>query len=73
MQKLLKLKEWNEQQPVKRCYGYILKAIKRGDIFPPPIKFGKEWCFEEKATYRMLTKRTSLMERINGETKKQRQ
>ncbi len=47
--RLLTLKEWNKLQPIELSEEQIRRDIRSGRIYPPPVKYGRSYVFEEIA------------------------
>lgn len=47
--RFLTLKEWNKLQPIELSEEQIRRDIRNGKIYPPPVKYGRSYVFEERA------------------------
>lgn len=46
---LLTLKEWNKLQPIELSEEQVRRDIRDGKIYPPPVKYGRAYVFEDCA------------------------
>ena len=45
----LTLPEWNARQPRPRSHETVRRWVRECRIYPPPMKYGREYLFEENA------------------------
>ncbi|AHK20712.1 excisionase [Yersinia similis] len=74
----ISLKEWNEQQPRKRCMETVRRWARAGMLYPAPEFDGYEYLIDSAAVKHdprnsQKINIVSLMERVNGPTTQSRQ
>ncbi len=69
--KLLTLKEWNSRLPRPRSEETVRRWIRKGIIYPAPVKDGREYLFNENAVRINMQKTgTTLLARIQNTQRK---